>query len=153
MPSSNNSATTSSSDAVPDKGYLYGVYQAAADWRDNLYRKACHKSLDIAEDDMGDINAPKTTSINNGLGWKELLAFGGLALGGYWLLAERTPEPTVPPVVPAIEAPPLAPPPPYHVPDNEYEVRFYDAHGNLIDVEPWPGHPPSNSTPTADPQI
>ena len=76
-----------------DKNELYGefirgelVKRRQGEWRDKLYRKAAHKSLDIADSDgeeMGDINANKTY---NGLQMKDLLTIGGIGLAamGLW---------------------------------------------------------------------
>lgn len=76
-----------------DKNELYGEFSAGElisrkglEWRDRLYRKAAHKSLDIADSDgeeMGDINANKTY---NGLQMKDLLTIGGIGLAamGLW---------------------------------------------------------------------
>lgn len=74
-----------------DKHEQYGNYQRAKDWRDTLWKNVCHKSLDIAEEDMGDLNAPKTTTIQNGIGWRELATAGALGLGGWWLAAGGPP--------------------------------------------------------------
>lgn len=72
-----------------DKTELYGEFLVGeldkrnkSIWRDNLYRKAAHKSLDIADidgEEMGDIHANKIT---NGLGLRELITIGAMALGG-----------------------------------------------------------------------
>ena len=79
-----------------DKDHLYGEFQRTQRWRDKLSRKLAHKSLDIPDDDM-DIKVQK------GLGWKELLVIGGLALGG-WHLSQKKPE-VSPPAPPVVEQP------------------------------------------------
>jgi len=101
-----------------DKPGLYGKFQKANDWQNNLSRKLAHKSLDIA-DDM-DVNVQNTKS---GIGWRELAvaAVTGLAAFGMWQYSQ---QPT-PPADPVEHASPV---------DSEYEVRFYDADGNPIDV-------------------
>lgn len=74
-----------------DKTELYGEFligeldkRKQAAWRDRLHRKAAHKSLDIADqgEEMGDIHANRTY---NGIGLKEILAIGGMAMGGIGL--------------------------------------------------------------------
>lgn len=46
------------------------------EWRDNLHRKMVHKSLDIPDDEMGDI---KVDNSRRGLGVKELLGIAAIA--------------------------------------------------------------------------
>jgi len=97
---------------------LYGVFQKSEDWRNRLHRKLAHKSLDIA--DTEDVNVDNSRI---GMGWKELAVLGALGLGGFHLYGKQT-SPTPPPT-PAQQASPI---------DSEYEVRFFDAAGNPIDV-------------------
>jgi hypothetical protein len=101
----------------PCKEYLYGRYQRGEDWWNRLHKKAAHKALDIPMDEDLHVNNSR-----NGWGWRELLVLGGLALAGWMLYQQQTstPQPGTPP--------PQAPA------DSEYEVRFYDAAGNLIDI-------------------
>jgi hypothetical protein len=82
----------SSDPSVPDKGYLYGVYQGAADWRDRLARKCSFKSLDIADDDDMRIDARK-----QGITWKEILAGAGLAGAIAWGVSLFSEAPAPPP--------------------------------------------------------
>ena len=113
MPKSRNSSTG------VDKDALYGQFQHGEDWQSRLSRKLAHKSLDIADDDM-DVNVQNTKS---GIGWRELAvaAVAGLTGFGMWQYSQ---QPT-PPADPVEHASPV---------DSEYEVRFYDADGNPIDV-------------------
>lgn len=102
-----------------DKGLLYGRFQAGEDWQGKLHRKAAHKALDIADDDMH-ISAPRTNTINHhGTG---PLALAGIALAAALptaalatLFLLRTPTPAVPPPIgpPPLVAPsvPAGPPP------------------------------------------
>ncbi len=82
-----------------DKDQLYGEFQREQQWRGKLTRKLAHKAVDIPEDD------PVNISVRHGFGWKEILAVGTLALGGWsaWLFSNLPvpPTPTVapPPVV------------------------------------------------------
>lgn len=77
-----------------------------------------HWSLDMppADDDM-DVRVNK----NQGITWKELAVVAAALLGGgalynNWNTGDQTP--------PAATSPA----------DSEYEVRFYDADGNLIEI-------------------
>jgi hypothetical protein len=75
-----------------NKSELYGEFSRAEldnrnrqEWRDRLYRKAAHKSLDIPDpeaEEMGDISV---SHVKNGIGLKEILATGALVLGGIGL--------------------------------------------------------------------
>lgn len=106
---------------------FYAEWLANSRWRDRLSRKATHKALDIPDDDM---------QITTGLSGKAVAAIAaacGLgpvgAIVAMGLLnssdspAEPAPEPKQPPAE-------VAPAPA----DTEYDVRFYDADGNLIPV-------------------
>lgn len=81
-----------------DKQQLYGVFERGREWRESLWKKVLHKSLDIGEDDMGDVNAPKTTSISNGLGWRELAVLGLLGLGAWYVYQQQHETPAAEPV-------------------------------------------------------
>lgn len=117
MTDSNNSST----DEVIDKNKLWGWWYKDKQWQSDLHRKASHKALDIPEE-MGDITS--TTSTQTGMGWKELVALGGLGLGGLYVMNDGKKEYVTPPPTPAATAPA----------DSEYEVRFYDKDGNQITV-------------------
>lgn len=110
-----------SNDTLPDKDYLYGEFQRGQRWRDRLASKLAHKAVDIPEDEDVNLN------VQNGIGWKGLAVIAGALLGGGWLLKDTVapPQPPAPAVVPAPA-------------DSEYEVRFYDASGNVIDVPRLP---------------
>ena len=69
----------------------YGEFERTQRWRDKLYRRLCHKSLDIPENDM-------SIAIRHGWGWKEMLVVGALAIGGYHLATRETPPPPIAPV-------------------------------------------------------
>ena len=81
-----------------------------------------HWSLDMPPDEE-DVDGIR---VNRGIGWRELAVVGATVLGGVWLFSgdEPTPAPVqvVQPAQPASQV------------DSEYEVRFYDADGNQIDV-------------------
>ena len=109
---------------LPDKDYLYGKFQKTADWRDKLYKKLAHKSLDIGEDDDIHVDKSNTTL---GITWKELAVLGMLGLGGLYVFDKwNQQQPTT--QQPAATSPA----------DSEYEVRFFDADGNSIKIEPLP---------------
>ncbi len=95
----------------------YELWEASQRWRQDLFRRATHKALDIPEDDVN-INT------KSGMGWKELLVIGVILLTGMggvgWLLKDKTP----------------APPANMSVSDTAYDVLFFDAEGNPINVSP-----------------
>ena len=96
-----------------DKDALYGKFQEAEDWRNSLHKKLAHKSLDIPIDDEMNINQTKS-----GMTWKELAIIAAAGLGGGYIYTNQQ------------ELPPVS----VEVPDSEYEIRFYDSSGNLIDI-------------------
>jgi len=107
---------------IPDKDYLYGKFQKSHDWRDKLHRLLAHKSLDIGLDDDMHVDNSRT---HLGITWKELAVVGGLILGAFYLYGQWNIQ--APQQSPAVGTPPV---------DSEYEVRFFDAEGNPIDVKP-----------------
>lgn len=119
MTTSNNSTQDGS---VPDKDYLYGQYQKVADWKHDLQKKATYKALDVADDEM---DFRQNIQRIQGLGWKELLVIivGCLAAWGLWQF-----NTSPPPLTPSPSQPESS------VPDSEYEVRFFDAEGNPIQI-------------------
>jgi hypothetical protein len=108
---------------TPDKNQLYGRYQKDEDWRTKLNKKLRHKALDIPMDD--DVQVKNTTTTNSGLGWKELAALGAILIGGgglYQLGSYKAQQATPPAVVAPVNG------------ESNYEIRFYDKDGKLIDV-------------------
>ena len=85
-------------------------------WRDNLARAAAYRALDMP--DSG-------TNIRTGLDWKGLAVIAAALLGGGWLLKDAL-------------RPPVPQPAPTSPVDSEYEVRFYDAQGRLVDIPRLP---------------
>lgn len=83
-----------------------------------------HWSLDMppGEDDV-DVRVNKTS----GLGWKELVVIAAASLGGFYLLTRDDSDPAPPPA-PVVQQQTGGPV------DSDYEVRFYDKDGNLIEV-------------------
>lgn len=99
---------------------------------DDLHRLAAHKALDIPpSDEMG----PITTVTDNrrtspAIDWKAIAALGGSIIGTLLVLDHQRDrnETSVNVQQPAAVADYVRPD------DSAYEVRFYDADGNLIDV-------------------
>ena len=118
---------TTTNKGTPDKDYLYGRFEAGEAWKRRLHRKGAYKALDMADDDMGDIHANRI-----GMTWKELAVvaalLGGSVAGTAWFTGG--------------EGKPSASPAAASPADSEYEVRFYDADGNPIRVEPINRQPP-----------
>ena len=67
---------TSSNNDLPNKEHLYGDFLKGQRWRTKLARKAAHKSLDIADDDV-EINTD-----NSRRGMHPLVGLGIAALAG-----------------------------------------------------------------------
>lgn len=99
------------------KQALYGNYLAGQQWRQKLAKKATHMALDIPEDDVQITNQNQT-----GMGWKELATIGAVMLGLGWAWVFHASAPSTAPAVP----------------DSEYNVRFYDAQGQPIEVPRLP---------------
>lgn len=79
-----------------DKNQLYGQFSRSSDRAQALNGQIIRKSLDLPED--------MNTTIRNGLGWKEIVVLGGIALGAVYLINQPTPPPApgpAPTVVPA----------------------------------------------------
>lgn len=109
-----------------NKEQLYGQYLKTERWRDMLHKKLAHKSLDIPTDEEMNVSNVHNTNTKSGCGWKEMLVLllGMVSAGGaaaYFLKPSTATQPTA--VAPAQ---PLS--------DSEYEVRFYDKNGKLIDI-------------------
>lgn len=110
---------------LPDKQYLYGEFlkgeQRRRNWQDQLHKKSTYKALDMAADEMGDVN----TTVNKGMGVKELGIIGAIILGA---LAFMRPD-LLPSTGNNQQQQQAAGPA-----DSEYDVRFYNRNGELIDV-------------------
>ncbi|MCG8586531.1 MAG: hypothetical protein MI757_17615, partial [Pirellulales bacterium] len=108
------STTDKNSDAAQLKDVLYRDYNRGKAWQQRLHREAVHKALDIAPED--DVHISQKTS---GLGWRELaliiLGMVAATAASGWFFSQSAKPP----------APPT---------DSEYNVRFYDKDGKLIDV-------------------
>jgi hypothetical protein len=113
---------------IPDKGYLYGKYQESRDWRENLHKQLAHKSLDIGVDEEMRVDNSRQSF---GMTWKEMLVIAATVIGGFVAYVYSTKEPPPvnwPPLTPQQAASPLK--------DSEYQVLFYDANMNPIQVQP-----------------
>lgn len=115
---------------IIDKQALWGDFRDAErqnrEWREKLANKAAHKALDIPLDGPG-LGVHVTKNESTGLGWKELVAFGGIGLAGL-LGYGALQKPAAQQVPPAIVQP--LPPPP-HTPDfkdtdtnTKYDLRW-----------------------------
>lgn len=104
---------------------LWPLWFKQQEWRQKLERKATHKALDIPDDDMNitqtkvGIGTAGALGIAAAAGLPSMAAVGVLA----WALLRDKGEPTPPPTPPAVD-----------VADTEYEVRFFNAKGELIDI-------------------
>ncbi len=111
---------TSKESAGVDKQGLWGWWHSSIEWQDALHKKAAHKALDIPEAEPV-INSTNTT----GVGWKELAVMGALIAG---LVGVTQLNNTATPPTPVTQAAP---------PDAGYDIVFYDADGNQIQVDRW----------------
>lgn len=111
-----------------DKQGLWGWWHEHQKWADRLHRKAAHKALDIEDDEMIQANR-----IYNGLDWMGIVAVGLLAAAtgvcGFLLSQNLTQN--------QVQAPNTSTRP--EPADADYEIRFYDAQGNPIRLDRWPG--------------
>lgn len=126
---------SSNSNELPDKQALYGRNLAREERLFRFGEKAKYMALDIPEDDVNDIRVDRSSK---GMGWKELAAIGAILAGGglgYKALDQfgKAPIPQTQ-AAPTAPAAPVTPGAPIVVPDTEYDVRFYDKDGKLIDV-------------------
>jgi hypothetical protein len=112
----------SNSQPEVDKEQQYGEYMGRTRWMDKLFRKGCHKALDIPEDDMN------FNQQHQGITGKSLVGLGGLVLAGLlgWHGIDRL---SVPATEPPAAVPSLAAP-------QEYEVHFWAEDGTEIKVLP-----------------
>jgi len=117
-----------SSDAPTDidPAVIYREWTRNSRWRDKLHERAAHKALDIPED--GEMN---NVGNRSGMGWKELAVIGAMVAGtGYGVAQFNNSNVTTEPAPPVASAPP----------DAEYEIRFFDADGNQIQLDRWQGN-------------
>ena len=116
-----------SKEKIPDKESLYGEYTRAQKWKDKLFRRGCHKALDIPDDDM------QINTHNQGITGRHIVALFGLAVAAAvgWRALQPIPQP-IP--VPAQETPAenVLPQPPK---PQEFRVEFWADDGTEIRVE------------------
>ena len=106
-----------------DPELLYGNYDKQADDKHRFHMKTLHKAANVMEDEDTNINNTKTVTNKSGVGWKERAVLGVAGLGAGHLMTDGD-KPTVPQQTPA----PVSPA------DSEYDVLFFDADGNRIDI-------------------
>ena len=102
------------------------------DWRDRLYRRAAHKSLDIPDDSGAD--DMQIAVDNSGAKTRDIAAVAALitaaGAGGFFLADRNTTGPAPPPAVvtdphpPPLPAPPPAAPVHAHDIDTKNTIRF-----------------------------
>jgi hypothetical protein len=110
----NTATTDTGGDQLKD--VLYRDYNQGRSWKQRLHRQAVHKALDIApEDDV------QITQKSSGLGWRELAIIIAGMVAGTVVTGQLISKPAA-----AIQ--PVSPV------DSEYDVRFYDKDGQLIEV-------------------
>ena len=121
MSNASDSRVASDTPVDVDKRSLYGEWLRNSRWRDALARRATHKALNMPEDDM-QIHA------SHGLDWKGLAVIvAGLVLaglGGGYVVSSQSQQTTQQ----------AAPTEAAEIDPQAFEVRFYDAEGNLVPV-------------------
>ncbi len=112
---------------IPDKEALYGEYTRAQRWKDKLFRKGCHKSLDIPDDDM------QINTHNQGITGRHIVALFGLAMGA--ALGWRALQPIPPMATPSNDTT-TSPSDGSHVnAPQEFKVEFWAEDGTEMKVE------------------
>ncbi len=111
----------SDSGEIPDKKALFGEYTRAQKWKDNLFRKGCHKALDIPDDDM------QIHTHNQGITGRHIVALFGLAMAAAmgWRALQPAPTPAIPNAGNDHSA----------VSPQEFKVEFWAEDGTEIDVK------------------
>lgn len=114
--------------------HLYSLWTENARWNDDVARQATCKALDIPDTKGMEIKTER-----NGIGAWGLIGvaaaagLGPVGMMGLSLLSDMNQsQPT--PVVPT-------PPPIVQPDDSDYEIRFFDSEGSLIEI---PQHSPNN---------
>ncbi len=112
---------------IPDKKALYGEYTRAQKWKDKLFRKGCHKALDIPDDDM------QISNHTQGITGRHIVALFGLAMAAAlgWRALQPIPQTSSGPVqvLPAASEQPLPV-------VQEYKVEFWADDGTKLRVSP-----------------
>lgn len=124
MKSSNNSQS--------DNDNLWSEWLRSSRWQSDLARKATHKALDIPDEDV-EINAQRIGMSAGGVAAIAAAAgLGPIGMVGLGLMSglfnHQPPAAVTPP--PAEQSQPQ---------DSEYDIRFFDSDGKLIEV---PQHTP-----------
>lgn len=119
-------SSSGNSSPETDKEQLYGEYMARTRWIDKLYRKGCHKALDIPDDGL---------NFTQGISGKHLVVLGALILAGLlgWRGIDRL---STPMAEPPAAAPSAAPSPIVPMESQSFRVRFHAEDGTEIEVEP-----------------
>ena len=109
---------------------LWPNWATATEWREKLYKKAAHKSLDIPDDDVQITNTKSGISTAGAVGIASAIGVPSVvssAIMGYALLNKSDPpEPAPPAPIPVVA--------PVNPADSAYDVLFYDKDGNPINV-------------------
>lgn len=111
----------SSDNSGVDREALYGEFQGRQRWQDKLFKKGCHKALDIPDDDMNLIQQ------SHGISGKHLLGIGAIVLAG--VLGWRGLD--------SLSSPELGSPTDATAPaPREYDVTFWVDGEEIIVTEP-----------------
>lgn len=99
----------------------FGSFTEQQEWQDRLFKKGCHKALDIKEDDMNIIQQ------SHGISGKHLLGVGVMVLAGLlgWRAMDKT---TATPGLPDTSTQAPAP--------QEYDVTFWVDGEEITVTEP-----------------
>ena len=112
---------------IPDKEALYGEYTRAQKWKDKLFRKGCHKALDIPDDDM------QIHTHNQGITGRHIVALFGLAMAAAmgWRALQPVPPATQRPVGSTTSPGDVS----RSITSQEFKVEFWADDGTEIRVE------------------
>lgn len=116
-----------------DRRAMSPVWYRNQEWRDELHRRLTHKALDIPEgEEMNVDNSRHGLGTLGTMGVAAVAGLPGLAAAGILGLSMLG-QPAAQPPAPAPQPLPISQPA-----DSEYEVRFYNSKGELIEVPRLP---------------
>lgn len=119
----NESLDTPSDVRLP---WFWTLWRRNHQWRDKLNEQMARKALDIPDDEMNITTNKTGIGTAGALGIAAAAGIPGLAATGImgYALSKKDPAPVAP----------GTPPPAVSPADSEYEVIFYNARGEVIDV-------------------
>jgi len=111
-----------------DKRAMFPLWYRNQEWRDDLHKKCTHKALDMLNDDEMNFTQTKTGASNStvvGVAAAAGVPTALLAAMLVWNMTRDDASQAAPPAAMPVVSGPI---------DSEYNVRFYNAKGELIEV-------------------